>query len=813
MPNRKNSNIDKNGNLTKVPILFNIHIADKKRLICFLLFLLIIPKLTIAQNTLTLTGHIRDFETHKPISNVSVYISTQNIGTTTDLSGHFKLKIGQNTTPKILISHLSYTPQTIDIKINRDTTIYVELQNKKVELGEVAILFDSKKPTLMSEIGREDIKQKEILSLPTLLGSQDILRSVINLPGISKGNEGDGGIYVRGGEAGQNTVILDNIEIINPTHVLGMYSVFNPYTTQKVTVYKGASPIFYDRKISSAIIVQSINNDTNRVKATINLGNILTDFGLSGSSQNKRFSYTFGARKSYLEAYSGLARLLFNNSWEDELKKNMVGFYDFNGQMVFRNNNKSIRSLSWYLGKDYVTFNSEQASLKTKIDWQNRGIAYSSKHYLKNQQSIETVINYSDYIFKFDGEVITKDIKISTAYSHLKLKSFYQQITKHYTLIGGIGSGLFHFTPKNATYSSTLQEINYHDTYKALENSGFASIELNQMRNWVVYAGFKLNNFIFLGPYQYQTGNDSTNIIYSDNQIVKMYFTPEISLSASHSFNPNMMLKMAYLRNSQNTHLGMISSVALPADLFMPSTKRIKPEYSSTFSAGININSIFTENYSLSLDAYYKTMQNLLIYKMNYNSEVRISNIEDQFYSGIGWASGLELSFVKKKGALTGNISASISKSRRKFNDVNDGKWFDSKYDRIGDISTTLQYAINPKYSLTANWVFTGGMKTTLPTGRYWLLESVMNDYEGVNNIRLPSYHRLDIGLTILLKSERFKESLLTLSLVNAYNRKNPFFVNYGIESPNDNPYLLRVFATQLSLIPILPSISWKIVF
>ena len=206
-------------------------------------------------------------------------------------------------------------------------------------------------------------------------------------------------------------------------------------------------------------------------------------------------------------------------------------------------------------------------------------------------------------------------------------------------------------------------------------------------------------------------------------------------------------------------------------------------------------------------------MQNLLIFKLNYNSAKTVQNIEDQFLSGIGWASGIEISLVKKYGALTGNISGSVAKSRRKFNDFNKGKWFDAKYDRIGDISTSINYSVNRRYSVNVNWVYTGGMKTTLSPGRYWILGSVMNDFEGVNNVRLPAYHRLDIGLNIRLNSKCFNESILNIAVMNLYNRKNPFFVNYGIEAPDDNPYLLRIFAKQVSLIPILPSISWKFSF
>ena len=748
-----------------------------------------------------------------PIENVNVFSDAKNLGTVSDIKGYFSLDLLPGFNHHITLSHISYFTKIIRLNLRHDTLVSVRLQKNNIELGEVSVSFDSKKPTLQSESGKDEIKQSEILSLPSLFGSPDIMRSVINLPGVSKGNEGNGGLYVRGGEAGQNTVMLDDIEIMNPAHVLGMYSVFNPFTTQKVSVYKGTSPVYFDRKLSSAIIVQSISNDTNRIKGAVNLGNILSDIGLYGTSKNKRFSYNVGVRKSYLEVYSKLGSLFLNKEKREYLENNMVGFYDFNGKISLHSGIASNQSLSWYFGKDYIYFDSKEAMIKTNIGWQNSGISFSSKHRFRENKTIETVLSYTNYKFAFDGAVVDKNMRFLTDYSHIKLKSVYQQNTDKITWIGGFGLTYYHLIPKNSTITSSLAESANSDEFKALESMLFGSFEFQTSANWMFNIGLKMKSFMLVGPYQYYGGNDSITISYTNNQLIKTIIMPDISLSSAYSITSNTIWKTSYMYNSQNIHQGIIASIALPADLYVPSSRLIKPEYSHNFSTGITFNSVFNQNYSLSIDAYYKSMSNLLMYRINYNSANTVQNIEDQFYSGIGWASGIELSFVKKYGALTGNISASVSKSRRRFDEFNEGKWFDSKYDRIGDISTTMNYTFNRKYFMNVNWVFTGGMKTTLSPGRYWLLGSVMNDYEGINNVRLPAYHRLDIGFNVRLNSKYFKESILNFSVMNVYNRKNPFLVNYAIEAPAYNPYSLRIFATQLSLIPILPSISWKIAF
>lgn len=777
------------------------------------IFIVLTTHFLAAQERIYLSGIIRDVETSQVLGNVNISVVGLNVGTMSDSSGYFKLELTSNIQYQIDLSHISCHSQSLPIRLKSDTLVYIDLQKRNVEIKEISVLFSSHKPTLHSEPGREELRQREILRLPSLLGSPDILRSVISLPGVSKGNEGDGGIYVRGGESSQNTMMMDDIEIVNPTHVLGMYSVFNPFTTQSVSVYKSVSPIYYDRKLSSVIAVRTINSDTNRVNGTVNMGNILSDLALNGTSKGGRLSYVIGVRKSYLEIYSKLGSLFVNKKTGDYLKNNMLGFYDINGKITLNSSKKSQQSLSWYLGRDYIYLDSQKVIPKTAIYWQNRGLSLTSLHQLGSSNSLKTVVSYTDYQFSFKGEVIDKKMRFQTDYSHIKLKSYYQHSTDRVTWIGGFGTTFCHLFPKNSTITSNLQENSNEDEFKALENTLFGSYEYIPSNRWMINLGIKLKNFKFIGPYVYVGQNDTTTVSFGNNEVVKTLIMTDISMSTAHALNSNMIWKSSYAFDSQNIHQGIVASIALPADLYVTSSRLIKPEFSHSFSSGLAISSLFNEEFALNIDAYYKRIQNLLIFKLNYNLANTSPNIEDQFYSGVGWSSGIEVSLIKKVGSLTGNISASVSKSRRKFDEFNKGKWFDSKYDRIGDISTTLNYNFNKKYSINVNWVFTGGMKTTLSPGRYWMMGFVMNDFEGINNVRLPAYHRLDVGLNVQLNSKIDNKSVLNFSVINMYNRKNPFFVNYGVEAPEDNPYALRIFAKQVSLIPVMPSISWKYSF
>lgn len=780
--------------------------------IVFVFFLLYIQSVS-SQTAVHFRGLVTDWETGRPIEFANILNDKLKLIAVCDSEGHFNLELPAAQEHKIIVSHTSYIKVIVNMHSSIDTIINIRMQQSTIVLQETTISIDTRKATLNSELGRSEIRQSDILKLPSLLGSPDVLRPILNLPGVSKGNEGDGGLYVRGGEAGQNLFILDDIEIINPSHALGLYSVFNPFTTHKVSVFKESSPIYYDRKLSSVVVVQSISNDTCRFKGTVNVGNILSDIGIHGTTKNNRMNYSIGFRKTYLEIYSNVGNLVNSNESAEYLKSNMVGFYDLNGKITFRSGSTSQQNLSWYSGVDYINLNSKKAYLKTNINWRNRGIAFSTKHRFNENHTFESVISYTDYLFSFDGNVVAKNMTFQTDYSHLKFRAYYQYKTDAITCITGFNSTYYHLIPRNATVSSNLTETSNKDKFRAIENRLYGSLEFKPTENMMLYLGAQLKNFLAIGPYRYYNDDGSIAFNYSNNRLIESFIIPGISVSASYGLNSNSVLKASYIFDNQNIHQGVVSSIALPADFYVPTSRLIKPEYSHSFSSGITLNSVSGQDISVSIEAYYKSMQNLLLYQVNFNQTKTNVNIEDQFHAGDGWASGLELSLNKRTGIFTCNFSATLSKSRRRFDDFNNGNWFDSKYDRVGDIATSINYKLNQKLSINVNWVFTGGMKTTLPPGRMWMMGSIMNDFEDMNNVRLPSYHRLDMGMDIRLKQRYFQESILNISILNAYNRKNPFFVSYGIEAPQNDMYSIRIFAQQISLMPILPSISWKFIF
>jgi hypothetical protein len=85
----------------------------------------------------------------------------------------------------------------------------------------------------------------------------------------------------------------------------------------------------------------------------------------------------------------------------------------------------------------------------------------------------------------------------------------------------------------------------------------------------------------------------------------------------------------------------------------------------------------------------------------------------------------------------------------------------------------------------------------------------IMNDYDRYNAFRLPPYHRLDISADWHLKSRKFKESVVNFSIINLYNRANPYYASFWYYM-DQSRYNLKLESHQISLFPIMPSIGWR---
>jgi hypothetical protein len=249
------------------------------------------------------------------------------------------------------------------------------------------------------------------------------------------------------------------------------------------------------------------------------------------------------------------------------------------------------------------------------------------------------------------------------------------------------------------------------------------------------------------------------------------------------------------------------STSGTPTDLWVSSSANIKPQLADQVSLGYFRN--FNDNkYEFSIEGYYKNMQDLVDYRVG--ADIFLNNtIESELIYGAGYAYGAEFLLKKKRGRFTGWLSYTYSRTIRKFDDVDNGDPFPARQDRVHDLAIIAMYKLTPKLKISANWVFNTGDAVTFPSGKYESDGIIIPYYTERNGYRMPNYHRLDLGLTWLVKKTKKFESSWNFSIYNAYGRENAYQITFQ-QDPNDPT---QTQAVQLALFKWVPSFSYNFKF
>jgi hypothetical protein len=216
------------------------------------------------------------------------------------------------------------------------------------------------------------------------------------------------------------------------------------------------------------------------------------------------------------------------------------------------------------------------------------------------------------------------------------------------------------------------------------------------------------------------------------------------------------------------------------------------------------------DTYETSVEVYYKKMHNQVEYKEGAQPEDNVNdNADNNFTFGTGESYGIELFLNKRRGKFTGWTGYTLSWTKRKFPEINRGEEFYAKFDRRHDISTVLTYEMNKKWTFAAIFVYGTGNSVTLPINWYLLNGNIVYDYGPRNWYRMKPYHRLDLSATLQGKKTKRFESSWNFSIYNVYSRLNPYFIYFDTEGSIESGSFKNV-AKQVSLFPILPSVTWN---
>ena len=204
----------------------------------------------LAQNKITISGHITDRKSAETIIGATVYDSETQRGTATNVFGFYSITLNAGK-HNLTYSYVGCQPQTVSFDAKRDTVINISLSGN-IDIEEVVVTAKSRESGIEStKMGSIDVPVKLIQHTPSLLGETDVLRTIQLTPGVQQGVGGASSLYVRGGNGDENLVLLDGAPVYKIDHLFGFFSVFTPEAVKKVTFYKTSFPARYNGRTSS----------------------------------------------------------------------------------------------------------------------------------------------------------------------------------------------------------------------------------------------------------------------------------------------------------------------------------------------------------------------------------------------------------------------------------------------------------------------------------------------------------------------------------------------------------------------------------
>jgi len=785
------------------------------RQVVTILYLIIQSYIVFAQNDVLLSGVVKDYKTNETLAGATLFIKSLNKGQITDIDGKFKISLPKGEY-NITISFIGYKSLNKTIILYNNKYVVFDLEPLSVKVDDITITSKHKDDNIKKNIaGIIELNSKDIKQLPTLMGEPDIINVMKLTPGVQGGGEGNTGLYVRGGDAGQNLFLLDNVPLYNPSHLLGFFPVFNADIIDNAKIFKSGIPAQYGGKASSVIDLKMREGGQDSHIINGSVGLISSDITIGSSINKNKGSIIVSGRRTYLGIIKAISEPLLK---DNSMFFNNSDYYFYDGSIKFRYNLslKTKLYITAFGSNDIYNMNDKEYNVSNTMIWSNLCGAVRINHTFSDKLFMDISTSTTKYNFDIDARFDKYKLNLYSDISDWNNSIDFSYLRKKkYPLKFGVVYTKHLLTPNKINFKTDNINFNNTNKYYSNEFSLYINGDFNITKKFKITTGIRQTLFQHIGPYTYYyrdaIGQISDSIVYAKNEIAKSYFKISPNLSYIYVLNNKSSIKGSVSVMHQFIHLASVGSVSFPTDIWLPSTQFIEPQRVSQVSTGYFRN--FKENmFETSVEVYYKYLENQIDFKEGVLGDIDNTKIEQNILKGVGNAYGIEFFIKKQLGKTTGWISYTLSKTDRKFDDINNGKSFPAKYDRTHDLSITINHKLNKKWSLSMVFVYATGNAMTLPQGRYMVQNMLANDYSEVNSFRMPAYHRLDVSANYKLKKIGRLESSINFSIYNVYNRSNVYYIYAQVESDLSN-YYLSIQPKQVSLFPILPSVTWNFKF
>ncbi|MCA4898476.1 MAG: carboxypeptidase-like regulatory domain-containing protein [Bacteroidota bacterium] len=717
--------------------------------------------------------------------------TNQRKSAVTDSAGNFSFAVPAGKI-QITISYTGYRKLTQSIFVKKDTSVFFFLESKSEQLDEVVISADRTLQSDQFETNRMStnvLSGKEISSIPVLGGEADLIKTIQLMPGVTKGLDGTTDLFVRGGAADQNLVMLDGAPVYNTGHLFGFLSVFNPDMLDKVESINGAFPSEYGGRLSSILDITSKSSMPTRTRVKGNIGLLASRLMVEQPLVKDKLTVWAAGRRTYVDQVIKLTG--------EELP---YFFYDLNAKVTYKPNLRDRMEFTVYEGNDVLDFSrAPRATLRNRNITNSFTLGNSTQTFSwkRNAQRFNTSLSLYRTVFQYNIQSTFTDnsLFVNSSIEDVggKWMISSDSLVQKFSVKAGVEAVRHQVAPNRINTTGEITDIlksGATTPQTALETSPFFQVDGSITPRLRFSTGARVSS------------------AYVDKTF---YWNVEPRLAVRYSIDSVTAIKASYSRMAQYLHRVSSSAVAFPTDIWYPVTSRVKPQTADQVALGIQ-RTFPKQNIFVSIEGYYKWLHDLIGYKEG-ASLLLNTNFENQLVQGKGLAYGLELLVKKETGKLTGWISYTLAKSERQFDEVNEGQWFLARYDRRHNLAVVLSYQLSNRWSVSSVFEFISGSRFTPIVGQYVVPAPSLGGldlipiFAPINSVKLADTHRLDIGVKYRTRLDRKLQGEWFVGIYNVYNRASP--VGIVIRPNGDGSFRYE----QPGLFGLLPFVSYGFKF
>jgi len=754
---------------------------------------------------ITVSGTLSDEKSGEALLFANIYFEGTNIGTTTNEYGFYSITISEENLGDrelvLLISYTGYREKKIVLPKSSSIRQDIKMESESINFEEAVISGtkgEAQKEVTSTQMSAIRIPMKNIALIPSLGGETDVIKVIQLMPGVQGGGEGSTGMYVRGGDADQNLVLLDEATVYNIGHLFGFFSVFNSDAIKDITLYKGAYPSKFGGRLSSILDIKMKEGHLNEFHGKGGIGLLSSRLMLEAPIVKNKGSFIIAGRRTYIDK-------VFNAVGQTV----PYYFYDLNLKANYKISDNDRLYFSTYFGNDVLKFDENDIPEEERDSTSNGfGFGFTLgnitntlrwNHIFNDKLFVNTSLVHTKFDYDIFGKFANNNILIKSNVRDIGLISNFDYYRSSTTKITFGASATEHIFRPNIV--STAGEI-----------SDFLISSEGKKQNvfeYGIYGGIEKS--LKKDLYKISAGLRFSGAAVKD----KLYFSPEPRIAIRRRLNEFSSLKTSYSFMKQYMHRVSSSSVSLPTDLWYPITKNVKPQYSNQVALGY-FHLFDRKKVNFSAEIYYKWMNNLIEYREGANLILN-DNFEDELLSGSGDSWGAEFLVKKDVGKLSGWLGYTMSWATRDFDELNHGKTFWAKYDRRHVLSVVGIYKLSKQWTLSAVWTYSSGSRFTAQLGQYAVPNTSFSGvdlipiYSERNEVSMSPSHRLDINFVHLSRrknKERKFQGEWHFGAYNVYNRATPYRIEI---KALDNGVGYKY--TQPGLFGFIPSIAYNFKF